>query len=247
MFQRIAIIGFAVIIAMAARLSTAQAAVVTFYTDRTAFEAALTSTFTIDFEGIAPSGGCAVTGYMSPLYNEWTVENVTFSVPNPLTGFFVVDAALTDSELPGSPYKSDILFSHHADAITATLPTGFNAVGGFFGNANASGVEATLTVRGPDGILDTRILSTESMSQSRPDSNFFGWIVDGTTITSITHDLPGTDYDFPCNPDRNYEAIDDFVFGSASASAVPEPSAIIVWSLLGVLGLGQWWRRRQKA
>ena len=209
---------------------SSQATTVTFFTDRNVFENLLSSSSTtIDFEtGIGDNGkifgselsfngvNFIADGY-SGSSNElmWSGKNVFGS-----SG--------------ATPMESALLVVNYSYPIIADLTTagsGFNAVGGFFGDISAPLDTITLELFGVSGLLETRNLLSASMLENTP-SNFFGWIVEGEEIVSIRYSLNG-----------NYEGIDDFVFGVAVAVAVvPVPAT--VWLFSSALGLLGWIKRQ---
>ena len=214
------------------------ASIVEFITDRAAFEARLITATLIDFEGIVPDDETTV----NPATLVETIGGVTFSVPVHVSAIAV--SGKNGEFMQDAPFDSALLFSNASGGpITAVLPSDgveYTAIGGFFGNIHRAGVMSNLTLVGDDGVLDSRTLVTADMGEGT-DSNFFGWIVSGDSIISITHDLEGGSADFT--------GVDDFIFGIANTHApvVPEPSTIAIWSLLGLVGAGVQRRRRQRA
>ena len=195
-----------ILLTVLALSSVADGSVVTFYSDKTAFDAATTGITTIDFEGIAGGGGWGLPGDPGGLAPSITIGGVTFSTTDELA------VSSFNSSITGNPFDSALLFVNRPSNLLATLPTGFSAVGGFFGDIDSAGSLATLTLTGPSGILDTRTLTTADMGAGTP-SNFFGWTVSGDTIVDLNYDLH-----------QKWEGIDDFVFGSA----VPELTTISI-------------------
>ena len=211
-----------------ASVENAKGAFVTFYTDRASFEAALDSSTTITFEGIVADN------QFSSLTPSRVVDGVTFSVSSGTLGISGRIAPVS-----GSPYDSALLFSNNSAPITANLTTagsGFTAVGGFFGDIDSAGTSTIMTLVGTTGVLDVRTLTTADMGLGAPH-NFFGYIVSGDTIVSVTHNLQGS-----------FEGIDDFTFGVASAdNVVPAPPAVVLFAI-GAVGLagGRALRRRMR-
>jgi len=206
----------------------ANAATVTFYTDRAGFESQLLSSHTIDFERFS--------GSSRELASEFVIDGVTFSAD----GFSGSNTELMWSGpyvfgTSGSiPMESGLMISNNSYPMLVDLTTagsGFTAVGGFFGDISDPLIAITIDIYGLTGLLDSRELMSASMKVDTP-SNFFGWIVDGDEITNLSYELHG-----------NYEGIDDFVFGVASP--VPIPSAVWLFGsgLIGLIGFA----RRKKA
>lgn len=210
--------------------SRANGAVV-FFTDRTTFEAALSSQTDINFEGIV-----ADNQFSTPA-SSTTVGGVEFSISS---GSLVVAGKM--ASLPGQPYASALLAAVSKPAsLTADLTTvgsSFTAVGGFFGSLDSDDT-TSLTLTGASGVLDTQSVTAKDMGASGT-ANFYGWTVTGDTIVSVTHDVQGS---------SNFEGIDDFVYGIAGSSTpIPEPSSLVLVTL-GIGGLAcmrQRHRRRRR-
>ncbi len=177
--------------------ASAQAATVTFYTDRASFESAVSSSTTIDFEDIAP-----VNGYVA--YST-SFFDVIFSG----TVLRVVD----DSPVgwSGAPFQSDLLACAYNSVIAADLTsagTGFSAVGGWFG-VNTAGygyedVPVTLILTLAGGETFTESVSAGNMHVGKPEV-FYGWTVEGGEITGVSHDTT-----------IGWEALDNFTYGYAT-------------------------------
>ena len=202
------------------------AAVPTFYTDLTSFQNQLSSSTTIDFEGIvADNEYGTVEGGAFDVRPSTVVDGVTFSVS---AGTLAVSGK--DGPVDGSPYDSALLFSNNGNPITVDLTsagTGFTSIGGFFGDINSSGSLGTLSLFGSSGLLDVQNIIAADMGFGTP-SNFFGWTVDTGDVTKVVFDL-----------NEPWEGIDNLVYGTTT---VPEPS--IVWLLGSGLALIGFVRRR---
>ncbi|MEZ5492004.1 MAG: PEP-CTERM sorting domain-containing protein [Gammaproteobacteria bacterium] len=226
------LIGRLVVLACAGLAGAAHASVI-FYTDRTSFETALSSYTLIDFEGIVADIGTTV----NPSTLVEVIGGVTFSVSS---GAIAVSGK-NGQFMQDAPFNSAILFSNNSTPITADLTSagpGFTAVGAFFGNIHDAGDTAVLTLLGSNGILDIRTIVAADMGAGTP-SNYFGWTVFGDIITGVKYDLIGG---FVNTGD--FDGIDDFVFGIASATPAPAPATIALFGL-GLAGLG--WSRRKAA
>jgi hypothetical protein len=189
-------------------ISAVQASIATFYTDRAAFEAQLSSSTTIDFEGIAPDSGTV----------NWTpgLTDVAFTGLSPR----VVGANALGGYY-GVPYQSALLTIGYRGTVTADLTpagSGFTAVGGWFGNIMED-TGATLILHGSGGVLDTQTIIAGDLGAGEVEQ-FYGWIVEGDEITAVSHAV-----------DSYFEGIDNFTYGYA----IPEPS---ITALAGVTFLG---------
>lgn len=218
------------LLSAAVQADRAQATMVTFYTDQAAFEAAVTSSSTIGFEGLVADNSYFTQD--TPL----TVDNVEFSVSSGFIG--VAGPDVPDSQVVGAPFNSALLFSNNSFPITAALTgagAGFTAAGGIFGNVSAAGRTGTLTLMGTGGLLDTRDVVLGDMGLGSPGT-FFGWTVQGDSIVSVTYSMP--------NLHPHYEALDNFVYGfAAPTAAVPAPASFLL-AMIGAVVVPLGLRRR---
>lgn len=232
MLIRTALMAATLILTATLPSNSAAAATVTFYTDRSAFDAAVTSSSTIGFEGLVATNSYFTQN--TPL----VVDNVEFSVSSGFIG--VAGPNVPGGTVLGAPFNTAVLFSNNSYPITADVTgagTGFTAVGGIFGDIDSAGRTGTLTLLGTSGILETRDVVVGDMGQGQPGT-FFGWTVQGDTVVSVTYSLP--------NLHPHYEGMDNFVYGFAAQRAVvPEPSAIAL-GLIGAVVVPLTRRRRAK-
>lgn len=213
---------------MAAAVSwgSASSAAVVLYTDKSAFDAAVTTTVASDFEGIAPVGS-SVGG------DTLTVDGVVYD------GVFETGSNSTvicdaSSSCSGAPYDSSVLFANFADPLDI-LVTGLGspvmAIGGIFGDLDGStNASATISVFGAfDSLLASFDVSVGSMREGLAKT-FFGFATDnGDAITRVRYTLNdgfGT-----------WAAVDDMQF-STSEVVIPLPAALpMALAGLGLLGL----------
>lgn len=196
----------------------AKALVVDFYTDRAAFEAELQSSTVIGFEGIVAA-------------NE-AVDYTTSMTDVDFSGSTLRVVGTNPPGYSGAPYASAHLGNAYRNVLTADLTTagsGFNAVGGWFGNVDylvSDPTTTTLNLWGTGGLLDTRSVATGDMGAGSAEV-FYGWIVGGDEITSVSHQLFGG---------HGWEGLDDLTYGFAP---IPEPGTVslLALALLGVIGI----------
>lgn len=160
---------------------SAQAATVTFYTDRASFEAALLTSTTEDFEGIVGSSEFA----------DWdaSMTEVDFA------GRDLRVVGPTKPGVSGGPFNSALLINTYHATMTADLTaagSGYTAVGGWFGNidggAGGAFTQSTLVLTGATGILDSRVVTIGDMGAGDAEI-FYGWTVFGDEILSVSHTL----------------------------------------------------------
>ena len=201
------------------------AASVAFFTDRSIFESKLASSTLIDFEGIVGDSG-------SIFGSELVVDDVTF-IADGYSGSRN-ELMLSGKNVFGSsaiPMESALIIANYSYPIIIDLTTagsGYTAVGGFFGDISDPLDPLRIDIYGTTGLLDSRELMSASMKENTP-SNFFGWIVEGDEIVSLSYELYG-----------NYEGIDDFVYGVAT---VPIPAAFWLFGS-GIISFIGFSRRR---
>jgi hypothetical protein len=178
------------------------------YTSVSTFNANATGVTVIDFTGLAgASHGASLLGL--PL----VIGGVSFSSPGPAS---VLDPQ--NSFVPAPLYgDGDYLFADYGspDTIAISLPgstaIGFT-VGGVFGDP------ATITVTLSDGT--TEILTPTSGNYITAGTLDFVGFTSVTPITSLSIVfLP---------EDAQFGAIDNFEYGTAAVSAVPEPSNVVL-------------------
>ncbi len=194
-----------------------------FFNDRALFLNAMTTTGTVDFEGVCNVGQWCTpeAGPFSFNGNTTSVGGIDFSVDTGTIG--VSDA---NAPVSGSPYNSSLLFSNNNGAISGDT-TGLGSItafGGWFGDITGSS-ETLLTLFGLGGsILDTQIVTAGDMGLGNPET-FYGWVMSANeVITGFTHSTFGAGSPF--------EGVDDIVYGTAGSTQVPEPGP------LGLLAFG---------
>lgn len=212
---------------VAAALAAEPAQAVTLYTNRVEFEAATIGLTNIDFEGIAPSGGFTYYGTRSG----FTQAGANFVAPASSRNFLAVTDPNYGPEfydwgsgavLIGYSFYDDII-----NVIDVTLPFGVTAVG--------SDIMSILPHSSPFNVTLSTGESFLVPSFDYPNRAFVGF-TSSTPISTInfkTITSPNTSADLE---------LDNFTFGQANATPVPEPGFSPVLSLLT---LGAWVARAQ--
>ena len=207
--------GLPIMIAAALVLAPMQSKADTVYTTASAFTTATSGTTTITFNGIAAPG--SFVSETSPV----TFSGATFSSSSSL---YVIDPAYYSFPYTGGGFLSADYLT--PDIVMVALPAGTTAVG--FDYGGLFGPTGSFLVTLSDG-FSTTLSSTGSTASGTLD---FAGFTSSTDLTSITLTLP----DSP-----NYNALDNFVYGSASP--VPEPATLGLM-LTGLLGAAGAIRRR---
>jgi len=197
--------------------STSARADTVVFTNSAAFTAAATGLTTLDFEGIAPPLSVANFG------SGMTLQGVTF------TGATSGMISVVDSGFfaPLFDFQSGAVLSGFA-FIEATLPPGITAIGTDLMTTNPTGGSF-------DVVLSTGEVFTVSTAV-RPDRGFFGVTTD-VAISSIRFTTVVT-------PIRGIPLLDNFSFGQAQPSNVPEPGTLVLLGS-GIAGIAaRLFRRR---
>jgi len=191
------------------------------YTDRSAFEASVHNLQTLDFEGLAPTGGFADYSTSTGLTLSGVNFVGTYSGGNLL---FVVDPLFSPPDydwgsgavlLGPSPMYGDA-------GIIATLPAGITAVGADLMTDIPYGSSFQITL----STGNTYLVPTDPY----PDRAFAGF----------TSDVPIASLEFT-TIDSSWPELDNFTFGTA----VPEPASLALFGMGGgILGWCVWCRRR---
>lgn len=180
----------------------------------------VTVSFEGHFMGQAATGGFPVTLSDTTPTNPLTLDP---AAPDTKT---VNDAApgATSPVLSGTPTFNGPI------AVWFSVPVaGVGLKGGYFDGVNSTTIEA----------YDATGASLGSITNSVLGFEFYG-LADSTGANVIK----GISFYITGNEPAGFE-IDDLTFGAAE-DIVPEPASFVVWSLLGLFGMG-WYRRRRAA
>jgi hypothetical protein len=186
------------------------------YTSQGAFNAAISSSTVITFDGIAASG--SYVNYPTGV----TLSGVTFTANNET--LYIIDPAYNLAPYP-SAFLSDQFSS--PDIIMATLPSA-TAVGFDFGG-----------LLGPTGPF----VLTLSDGFSTTVSNDFSILGGSLGFVGITSSTPLTSITITMSDSPNYNAIDNFTYGTAANSVVPEPETFVLMAT-GLAGAAGTLRRK---
>jgi hypothetical protein len=189
----------------------------TVYTSQSDFMAAISASTVITFDGIAPID--SFINYPAGV----TLSGVTFTAGN--TSLCIVDPGYYSAPYPSAFLNAD--FSA-INTVTATFPS-VTAIGFDFGGLAGPTGPFTLTLS--DGF--STVVSNDLSILGSGSLGFVG-ITSSTPLTSITIMMP----DVP-----NYNAIDNFTYGTANASPVPEPGSFALMAT-GLIGAVVTLRRR---
>jgi hypothetical protein len=131
--------------------------------------------------------------------------------------------------------NSDVWLSTNAgiDSLNFTINAGGpTAIGGYFFSTDIFGdvISDTVSVS-INGGLFAQSVSTNSAT------NFFGWVsTDGTQISSLSVSVSSS-----------WSTVNDLILGTATVSAVPEPSSLAIFGIGAyVAGIGAVRRRRRE-
>ena len=164
---------------------------------------------TITFNGLAPAGSYASFGH-GPL----VLSGVTFTSPSFM---YAVDPKYYSSSYAGGDFFDSNFPPSGLNVVTAVLPKPATTVGFDFGGLFGGPVTVSVMLSNGDMFTDTTtrsIVGTNSLA--------FTEFTAATPFTSVEISMP----DLP-----NYNALDNFTFGSVS---VPEPAS---WTMM-LLGFG---------
>lgn len=197
------------------------AAIVAFYTNQTAWETAVGTFSTENFNAVPlqtfPAGST-------------TLGQITFTYPTRHVGAHIEEFPAGSGNhqlvgmvgIDGNPFFGDLPAYNDI-----TLPWAATAFGGNWQSASSAG-QLVLSIPGATFSLPTYLPS--------PGNGFFGFISD-TSFTTLRITPLTTNVN---NPGEQYE-IDNIKFNNSAA--VPEPGAYVVL----IAGLGAVWARRRRA
>jgi len=181
------------------------------YTDRAAFEAALASSTTFDFESLPPAGSADLLGSFTgddetvPTFGDATVESTNG------TGIYATDDF-------GAPTRQ--IGSQNSGGVLVSLAPGYSAlgmdIGAIFG---PSTFDYTLT--GTSGVLLSGTLNVaDNDFLGTATTTFFGYISDSESLVSLQ-------FERNANGANDFETIDNLIYGNP----VPEPASVVIVAL----------------
>jgi len=182
------------------------------FNDLASFQAQTTGLTTIDFEGLAPVQGLAPAKRFIPYPTGLTTRGVNFTGSSSL---FVIEPALSQSNYDwGSGATLSAQSAQPSPrSISVNLPSGVTAVGSdimsfnSFNNFNSYAFPFTI------GLSTGETFNLNSLNY--PNRQFVGFTSD-TPITSISFLANG-----------GVTQLDNFRFGTANTTPVPEPFTVI--------------------
>ena len=156
--------------------------VVTFYNNQASFMAAIPAPTVLDFEGIVADGQVLDCG-SSYHAGKVTISGSVFGSPRS------VDIVGKSADALGRPFDSAFLnvsVTGSTMLITSDPGTNTTAIGGYFLNQfGPNQSNGTFKLTGSTGLLDQRSLLMGIASSGSPKT-FFGFVVTGDTITSLS-------------------------------------------------------------
>jgi hypothetical protein len=219
----------AVVFAISAGLSAPAQATVTFFNDRTSFDAAAGTLSLENFANLATSVG------LTPNHFVDLASPINSSTQNVLPGFSLVAAPFKPSSLTGTSIQQDFMGVSGIAVSSAQFGENFSLQ--FSPKVTAVGFDLQF-FNPAGGITPTTIgvddASGQTGSKTFSANGFFGVVVSGDTVADIEVPQPGNGSD-----------IENLAFGGSqpTVASVPEPPALAILAplLLGFLVL----RRRQ--
>lgn len=199
-----------------------------FFTDRTSFNAQLSSSSLINFEGYSFGHHTSLLDSGVTFRSSLSTSNVTILEPSSVTGVTLDSTILAMGGAGGSSIVMDLPSS--GGGVSA-----FGGKFGEFGSLASGGSESSLlTLYGPSGVLDSRTVTLGSMISGNYPKTFFGWIsTDRNDFTKV---------EFLSN--YGSIGVDDVQVGTAKP--VPEPASMFLFGV-GLAGLGVFRKKFRKA
>ncbi|MEO0632652.1 MAG: VPLPA-CTERM sorting domain-containing protein [Pseudomonadota bacterium] len=217
-----------IIIAATALAGAASVASATTFTDEALYLSSAGAQTLLDFEGVVADNARGVPGGASQAPS-FSLGGVTFSVSS---GVMYISGK--NGPVSGSPYDSAIVVSNNDAPITATLGPSVFSVSGYFGDINGTSPNASVSIFGAGGLLDSYTFDAMDLGPGRP-----GTFVGFTSTQEITSLLfTGV---------NAWEGLDNFSFGGSGGSVPPVPlPASLPLLAAGLFGFGALARRKKR-
>jgi len=175
--------------------------------------------------------------------DEWgDLDDNDISSPNEVWEFKLLDDSLVVESIILERGNSDVVFDTALGSINQQLA---GDVFGTTGSRRGRNFYSDEFAAGPDGndLLDVDVLFSNQIVSSTVGSA----IVANELYTNVTIDFMvdgQAGYDKDIGSSFNFGLDTDLATGLQDFNPVPEPASLLVWSLLGGLGVSGWWRRR---
>lgn len=189
------------------------------YTDRAAFESAISGSTLFDFESLLDGGAIPLGN--APVFGAATVISTNSSGIYATTGF-------------GAPTQQ--VGSQNSGGVRVSLSPGYKAlgmdIGALFGTATFS---FTLRSQSSSILFSGNRIVADNDNLGLANTTFFGYVSDTDEIGSL---------EFTSIGGSDFETLDNLIYGNAAVNAVPEPATVTLLGL-GAVGLMMTRRRRQ--
>jgi len=191
------------------------------------------------------------------------VQNGEFETPVVAAGGFVI---VNDALVPGWSSGSgliEIWSQTHANPLAPQLGSDGLAIGNHM-EVNPNGLDTVFQTVVPSNLLSTSVtlnfdawdrgISTGTYSVTGSVSgslvaatpiamNSNSWTLDTQTFNVVSGEMVSISFTAVTGNSANSPHIDQV---ELNADVIPEPTTLVIWSLLATLGIGVCWRRRRR-